>query len=384
MPTSLNSAGSPIVYQELSSLGQLLDELNCKSLFVVADPVAYELTGASRFVDGLRNSRQVTLFQDFQPNPTLEELEQGIAAYKSGQPDVTLAIGGGTSIDLAKVIGLCTAQPNLSPREMVIATPADARKGVPLIAVPTTAGTGSEATHFAVIYVDGKKHSVAHQSILPDFVFLDPQLTMTMPAHITADVGLDAFCQAIESSWSVHSTEQSLADAAEAIRLAWQNLEPAVTNPNEQNRLAMCQAAFLAGKAINISKTTAPHAISYTITSQLGAPHGRAVALTLGAILRFNSEVTDADCNDARGAAFVRQRINAIIGLLGFKTMPEAQQGLRDFVASLGCPTRLSEVGVETDQQIDEIATSVNLERLANNPRRLTSQSVRTLLESIR
>ena len=205
-----------------------------------------------------------------------------------------------------------------------------------------------------------------------------------MPPNITADTGLDAFSQAVESMWSVNSTEESSGYAAEAIRLAWRHLGPAVLHPGDENRLAMCQASHLAGRAINISKTTAPHAISYTITSQFDVPHGRAVALTLGAILSFNADVTEKDCTDSRGDVFVRQTLDDIMHLLDFGTARETEIGIRAFVSSIGCPTRLSEIGVTSDEQIQAIVDHVNVERLANNPRRLTAQSLRAILQSIR
>ena len=115
--------------------------------------------------------------------------------------------------------------------------------------------------------------------------------------------------------WSVHSTSESIGYAVESIQLAWRHLAAAVQHPDIDDRQAMCWAAHLAGKAINISRTTAPHAISYTITSQLGVPHGCAVALTLGAVLAFNCHVTGMDCNDSRGSDYVRQTIDNIVRL---------------------------------------------------------------------
>jgi alcohol dehydrogenase class IV len=260
---------------------------------------------------------------------------------------------------------------------------ADAQQGVPLIVAPTTAGTRSEATRFAVVYLDGKKYSVAHQFILPDYAIVDASLTESMPPPVTAETGLDAFCQAVESMWSVHSTEESIGYATEAIRLAWTHLQAAVRHPSRGDREAMCRAAHLAGKALNITRTTAPPALSYTITSKHGVAHGRAVALTLGAVLAFNHAIDGTNCIDPRGPDYVRKAIDNIIGLLGVQTASDAERSIRTFVASLDCPTRLAEVGVTTDEQIQEIAESVNAQRLANNPRRLTNQSLIAILQSI-
>ena len=367
----------------LDAVSEILNRLACQSLFLVADPVAYEMSGARASLGHVLASRRVTVFREFQSNPNMGELLRGIELYRAGQRDVVLAVGGGTAIDLAKLIAFCAAQ-SVDPVDLIKSPTTGVRKGAPVVAVPTTAGTGSEATHFAVVYLDGQKYSVAHENILPDFAIVDASLTESMPANITAETGLDAFCQAVESMWSVHSSEESIGYATEAIELAWRHLEAAVNRPTRDDRVAMCRAAHLAGRAINISRTTAPHAISYTITSRYGVSHGRAVALTLGALLAYNRDVGDTDCTDSRGADYVHKTIDNIVRLLGFETARALEQGIRKFVASLGCPTQLTEVGVTNDAQIEEIVARVNVERLANNPRRLSRQSLRAILQSIR
>jgi alcohol dehydrogenase class IV len=367
----------------LAEVGEILERLSVARVFFVVDEPAYAASGAAAILDPHFDARSVTEFSGFELNPKLHDVEHGISQFREARPDVVVALGGGTAIDLAKLIGTLAEQ-NDSAREIIQGRARIERAGPPLIAIPTTAGTGSEATHFAVAYVDGEKYSVACETMLPDYAIVDPSLTHSLPSAITAATGLDAFCQAIESMWSVHSTTQSLGYADEAIQLAWRHLAAAVRHPDTADRDAMCRAAHLAGQAINISKTTAPHAISYTITSQLGVPHGCAVALSLGAVLAFNSQVTEADCNDSRGADYVRTTINHIAGLLGFDSPYDAEPGIRRFVASLNCPTQLTEVGVTTNAQIEELVQCVNVERLANNPRRLTSESLRAILRSIR
>ena len=372
-----------LVYDRLDSVGEILTNLSCTSILLVADPVAFEQSGASRLLGPVLDSRKVDVFSEFTPNPSLEALEDGIRHYHSVQPDLILAVGGGTAIDLAKLIGFCSVQ-EVDPVELIKSPISNPRRGVPIIVAPTTAGTGSEATHFAVVYLEGRKYSVAHSYLLPDFAILDSTLTNTMPPNITADTGLDALCQAIESMWSVHSTQESIAYATESIQLAWRHLENAVRRPTEEDRQAMCQAAHLAGKAINISKTTAPHAISYTITSDFDVAHGRAVALTLGAVLAFNDNISDSDCSDDRGVEYVHQILRDVVRLLGFETLREAVNGFQKLLTALDCPTKLSQIGATTDEQIDDIASRVNVNRLSNNPRRFTPKSLRTILQTIR
>ena len=145
----------------------------------------------------------------------------------------------------------------------------------------------------------------------------------------------------------------------------------------------MCQASHLAGRAINLSKTTAPHAISYSITSRCGLAHGHAVALTLGPILIYNSQVSSVDIGDSRGVAYVRDSIKEILDILGCRTPEEACQKIFHLMESIGCPPRLGALNRSSSELRKHIAENVNLERLENNPRTLGKEQVNQLLEFI-
>ncbi|CAE7473306.1 phpC [Symbiodinium sp. CCMP2456] len=267
-----------------------------------------------------------------------------------------------------------------SPREIATKGLAFPQGTLPLIAIPTTAGTGSEATHFAVVYVDGEKYSVADPCLLPETAIVDPKLTYSVPTRMTAATGLDAFCQAIESIWAVGATEESVGYAKEAAALAFAHLPTATNSPTEEARYAMCRASHLAGKAINISKTTLPHAISYAITADYGIPHGAAVATTLSSVLAYNFGVTSSDCADTRGAPHVHQRLSMILEILGAATIAEACQRVESFVSSLGCNPTLVSAGIHQHEKIRTLAERVNPERLSNNPRKANHEDLFSLL----
>jgi len=148
---------------------------------------------------------------------------------------------------------------------------------------------------------------------------------MSNQPRLAVASGLDAFFQGIESIWAVGATEESLCYATEAVGYAWQYLNQSVFSPTSEAQLRMCQASHLAGKAINISKTTAPHALSYVLTSQFRIPHGIAVAMTLSAVLGFNASVTLTPCVDPRGPKEVTSRIAMITDLLGRTLRGHAQ-----------------------------------------------------------
>ncbi|QDT61134.1 Alcohol dehydrogenase [Stieleria bergensis] len=364
--------------ESLREVGAVLESLRVERPFVVLDETAYAASGADMVLEPLLSQRATTRLTKFEVNPKLQDVERGIEAYRNSDADFVIALGGGTAIDLAKLIGRLAVQSH-SARELATGQATIQATGQPLMAIPTTAGTGSEATHFAVVYVDGEKHSVAHPSLLPNYAVVDPTLTESLPPGMTAATGLDALCQAIESIWSVAATEESLHDASEAATLAFANLVPATNAPTPEVRQAMCRASHLAGKAINITKTTAPHALSYALTSRFGVPHGLAVAVTLAPLLAFNAAVTSEDCMDPRGATAVSQRISRVINILGAKDVQTACAVISNLLSQIHCPA-LHEICSPDDFM--GIAQSANAERLSNNPRRATCDQLYAVLST--
>jgi alcohol dehydrogenase class IV len=370
------SAGS------LRSLVELVDELNPASILLFTGGASYQASGAAALISAATKGRPTAVISGVSANPDLEDVDRAIESYREFSPALVIAIGGGSVIDLAKTVRAVaphstTALPYALGERT--AGPSDA----PLVAIPTTAGTGSEATHFAVIYVDGKKHSIADPSMRPEHVILDPELTYSVPPQVTAATGLDALSQAIESFWSVKSTPTSRDAAERAIGLALDHLEGAVNRPDPVSRAAMCNAAHLAGRAIDESFTTAPHALSYVLTSQFGTPHGHAVALTLGAVLEYNASVTDASCGDPRGVDHVRRVMDRIVAMFGASDAAGARTAFENLVHHVGLSNTLAGLDAPPDQIRAMLAEGVNLQRLANNPRTFTQASLAEMLATV-
>jgi len=378
-------------YSKLEQLGEAIGHTETHRLFLVTDPLAYEQSGAAERLQEQFTVCSVRQFSEFEPNPKIDAVLRGVAHLGNDADSAVVAIGGGTAIDMAKLICLFAAQPEAvatDPLGMLKeAADANPRRN-PLIAVPTTSGTGSEATHFAVVYVDDVKHSVSHASLLPNAVILDPTLTHSMPPHVTAATGLDALSQAVESMWSVRSTNASIDLAAQALRLGLAHLENAVRHPTPQDRAAMMQAAHLAGNAINITRTTAPHALSYTMTMRHGIAHGMAVAISVAAFLRFNSRVDDESVIDRRGVPHVRRVLARTATAFGVDpAQPDAMDTVADrwqkLLKRVGCATRLSEWNITSANDLQRIADSVNQQRLANNPRRVSHDDLLNILAEL-
>lgn len=366
----------------LNILEEVLHRITPRNILLVTGKISYTSSGAEAILTKLLQPYQFYRFCEFEQNPRIADVERGLTLFQQQKFDAVIAVGGGSVLDVAKLINIFAAQ-NASPLDIIKHRENIQHHGVPLIAIPTTAGSGSEATHFAVVYIDKAKYSVAHKNILPDIAIVDPSLTHSMPARVTAVTGMDALSQAIEAFWSVNSTEQSKAYAREAIHLVIDNLENAVHAPSNESRYAMCKASHLAGGAINLSKTTAPHAMSYAMTSYFGVPHGHAVSLTLGEWLVYNSQVSDEDVVDSRGARYVRDAINELNELLGGYNAVALRDKMSNLMQRIGLETSLGELGITSEADYNLIVGSVNLERLANNPRRVTRAFVEELLRRI-
>lgn len=367
---------------QASRLASLLDTLGVQRVFLVTGRSSFQASGAATTLAPALAGRYTYRHFDFRENPSFEDVLTGVLALKAHAADVVVAIGGGTAIDTAKLINALAFQ-EAAALDIITGHAPVARRGLPLICLPTTSGSGSEATHFAVVYVGSKKFSVAHPSLLPDFVLIDPALTFSLPPRLTAITAMDALAQAVESYWSIHSTQRSKRYAAAAIRLALKHVAAAVHAPSPTSRAAMSLAAHLAGMAINISKTTAAHALSYALTSHFGIPHGHAVSLTLGQLFLYNTQLDDSDVADPRGRSYVLGTLAELATLLGCSSATECRDRIDAAMRSLGLETRLSELGISPAEALQVLENNVNMERLANNPRRLDRDAIRGIVRAI-
>ena len=368
----------------VTNLKGILSEHNPSSIFLVTGRASYGKSGAKSALGSILKNYNVVHFFDLEVNPKIEYVEKGLKIFKENNCDFVIAVGGGSVIDTAKLINVFSVNTG-EPIDYIGDKKNIETKGKPSVAIPTTSGSGSETTQFAVVNVSKKKRSLTHEFIIPDYAIVDSRLTTSLPKYQTACTGMDALGQAIESYWCVNSTEESKKYAAEAIKLAMENLTGAVNNPSEKSRGGMAKAAFLAGKAINISKTTSCHAISYPITSYFNIPHGHAVALTLAQMLVYNSNVSEEDILDKRGEDYVKNTIKEIVNLIGADNVWGASEKIINLMGEIGLGVKLGELGIKSDGYIEIIVKNgFNPDRVNNNPRRLTEKALRNILEEIR
>lgn len=329
-----------------SILRSKLGSMHAERVFLVHGKGSYAACGAADVMKEVCKDLQVTEFTDFSVNPKDEEAQNGVQLLLQTKPDVIIAIGGGSVMDMAKLIRHYAAEQKYP---------------VPLWAVPTTAGTGAEATHFAVVYKNGVKHSEEAVDIQPDLAILYPPFTYDNNAYLTACTGFDALAQAIEAFWSPYATEESDAFARKAIAHIHCQLPKCIANPEEQHyRDDLLYGAYCAGRAINITKTTAPHAFSYAFTTHCGYPHGHAVAITFPFFAKLN--MANHTKNDE-----LRE-------LLGISASVDLQSYFTGYVNSIG----LNYQGTK-GQDLRALLSQVNRERLQNNPVMVTSERISEL-----
>jgi len=299
-------------------------------------------------------------FDQFTPNPLYGDVCKGVDLFQREQCDTVLAVGGGSSLDVAKCIKLyCQMEKDKLYLEQEYKD-----TGVKLIAIPTTAGTGSESTRYAVIYYDGKKQSVTHDSIIPDVAILEPEVLKTLPVYQKKCTMMDALCQGIESWWSVNSTDESKRLSKEAVETIMRWWREYIFENTDVSAEAIMHAANLAGQAICITQTTAPHAFSYKITSLYKLPHGHAVSVGLPVIWEYMVDNMDK-CIDDRGSEYLAGVFNDIAKAMGCQTPTKA---IAKFCQMMNEMELKNPVTVNREEELEILSTSVNPVRLKNNP----------------
>ena len=314
-------------------------------------------------------------------NPTIASISPILAAARTAGIDLVVGIGGGSVLDTAKTVA-ALARSDAALADALTRKPA--LDPVPLIAIPTTAGTGSEVTPFATVWDDRAKfkYSIGGANLFPAAAIVDPNLTGSMPHAVAAGTGLDALTHALESCWSVNATEESIREGLAAIALLAEHLPAAVRNPDDARRRArVAEASLRAGLSIAKAQTTIAHAISYPLTVRYGVHHGHAVSLSVGALARFNAAVSDADCQHPRGAAHVRAILARIFDALGVADGAAAERRIVGLIRELG----LKQFGDFPEFDLGVIASDViAYDRFRNNPRAMRQDQLKAFLGALR
>lgn len=267
--------------------------VDCKVLVVTSSGFAQR--GIVETVIDLLGAPRVLSFAEVAPNPELDDLDRLTERFSCLSVGALVAIGGGSVLDAAKVLSVTLPCAVMHPLHTALrggVTNLWARS-IPVIAVPTTAGTGAELTPFATVWdkANHKKHSVTGRNLYPRVALLDPNLTLTLPAEETLYTGLDAVSHSLESLWNKNRTPLSEAFATQALRVAMDALPGVLAHPSDlSQRARMQEASALAGLAISQTRTAIAHSISYPLTTHYGVPHGLACSFTLENVISLYLE----------------------------------------------------------------------------------------------
>lgn len=361
-------------------LSFILNRFETKKIFLVTGKSSYQKSGAKDKISAHIKNHSVTQFYEFKTNPDLEDVKKGIGLFRYNNCDLIISVGGGSVIDMAKLINYYQ---DFIDIDLINENYINNSNFFPTahICIPTTAGSGSEATQFAVLYINNIKFSISNLNLIPKYVIIDPEFHYSQTPYQKAVSGIDALAQSIESFWSVQSTVESRNYSINALSLIRDNLTTAVKEGGEFAHLKLAIASFFAGKAINIAKTTAPHALSYYLSYKLNIPHGHAVCLSLVNFISYNYNVTEDDCNDKRGVRFIKSNIMTLCKIFNTNNVNDLTQKLKFFLSNIDIELNLDLISDEKRELIKSLPNHINIERLNNNPRKIKFKHLKKLFK---
>ena len=358
----------------IRELSDACEATGIKRPLLVTDRGLVELPFVKAMVADLQAAGlAVSVFADVDPNPTGENLDAGVAAFRAGEHDGVVCVGGGSALDLGKLVGFMAGQTRPVWDFEDIGdwwTRADAAAIAPNIAVPTTSGTGSELGRAGVlIRADThEKKIIFHPQVLPSVVIADPELAVTMPAWITAGTGMDAFAHCLEALSSPHFHPMSHGIALEALRLVNENLETAFTDPANLEARANMMAAAMMGAVAFQKGLGAVHALSHPIGAIYGTHHGTTNAVLIPAVLQLNRSAIEPTI----------ERVTAYLGISGgFDGFCARVEALND---ALGLPKTLTALGLDKPDLEQIIRGALIDPSCGGNPIELTADNLRTVL----
>jgi alcohol dehydrogenase class IV len=362
----------------VEKLGAEAKALGATKALIVTDETIQKLGFCTRVEKSLREAVDVDVFDNVESEPSLEDAEI-VASTSRGNYDLIVGIGGGSVLDMAKVSAAAAANQEQRVRDFLGANMIT-NPSVPKILIPTTAGTGAEATPYALVSVDGRKKTIASPYNLADVVFIDASFTTTMPPRITASTGMDALSHAIEAFLSRGANSITDTFALEAMKKIADNLEEAFSHgDNLDARLNMSLAALLAGMAFGNAGVIVGHAIAHTVEAKYKIPHGVSVALTLPYIMEYNAPAVQEKL-----AKVARVLGETGLGLGEEAAASRAAKRVKSILETLELPTKLSELHVPKEDlpmMAEELLKAKGY--LARNPRNIEYEDAVAIFEKM-
>ena len=355
---------------ELDHLSEHVPE-SAKKILIISGSKALRSQGVHDRLLTMLGIERVVFYEGVPSNPVPQDIDNAVNVAVSNQCDVVIGIGGGSVIDVAKCVALLSTQP-APVKEFLRGDQAIKIPGIPCIAVPSTAGTGSEVTKWATVWdpIEKRKYSLDHDFLYPKVALVDPTLTYSMPDWVTATTGLDALTQAIEAYWSKASQPTSDMYALAAVRKIISNLKDAFDSNDPLARREVAAGSLMAGQAFSNTRTTICHSLSYPMTANWGIVHGQAVSITLPVFLEANAEV-------------LAEKIDPLLEALEVPRLGDGVSSIRNLMEAIGLKIRLSDLGIDEVGLSRVIDEGYYPERADNNPVKYTSEEIRLLLQEI-
>ena len=355
-----------------------INDKSFKKIFILCGKKSFISSGATTLVKDINPNQEIKLFYKKSEIPVLEELIEIIKEIRNFKPDLILAIGGGTIMDYAKIANVVDVRDDLKKLIENYSYPFQKRY-TKLAVIPTTAGSGAEVTSNAVIYVNGIKHSFESELLVPDNYFLVPEYLISAPGKIKASAGFDAIAQALESLISKKSNEKSVDHALKSLKISLVSYLPYLKNPNLNNAAEMSIAANLAGKAISISKTTAPHATSYPFTSLFNISHGHAVGLFFEKFFKFNY----LNLDKSETSFDLKKRYDQIFNLFNVQNIDDFSSKISSIKKQANLEDDLTKLNIDINKSSENIINGINLLRLGNNPVKINGKDIYNIIRGL-
>ncbi|MDM8312792.1 1-propanol dehydrogenase PduQ [Clostridium cadaveris] len=357
-----------------------LSHIGSKNVLIITDPFMVKSGTINKITDKLV-SASVTVFSEIVPDPPIELVVKGIEELNKVNPEVIVALGGGSAIDAAKAI-------------MDFSKNILSLKNIEFIAIPTTSGTGSEVTSFSVITdkEKGVKYPLVSEKLIPNIAILDPELVKTVPPAITADTGMDVITHGLEAYVSTKANDFTDALAEKSLMLAFKYLEKAYKDGSDMKaREKMHNASCLAGIAFNSASLGINHSIAHTLGGKFHVPHGRTNAMLLPYVIEYNANIVGYDNKDYSLAAKKYHNIAKLLGLpsnnirMGVKNLINL---IKTMEKNMKMPLNLKECGVDTHkvaESLENIAESAFTDACTpTNPRIPTKEDIMRIVEKVK
>ena len=370
-------------YHGAGAITAVVDEIKARGFakaFVATDPDLIKFGVAAKVTDLLDAAAiPYAVFSDIKPNPTIENVQNGVAAFKAAEADCIVAIGGGSSIDTAKAIGIIITNPEFADVRSLEGVAPTKNPCVPIIAVPTTAGTAAEVTiNYVITDVEKKRKFVcvdAHD--IPVVAVVDPDMMASMPASLTAATGMDALTHAIEGYITKGAWALSDMFHIEAIRIIAASLRGAVANTPE-GREGMALGQYVAGMGFSNVGLGVDHSMAHTLSAYYDMPHGKACATLLPAVMAYNAEATGEKYREIARAMGVQ----GVDGMTQDEYRAAAVEAVRQLAEDVGIVTSLK--GVAREEDIHQMSVDAyNDACRPGNPRETSVEDIEALYRSL-